>query len=256
VAAWADSLLIAIPTYNERDNIDLLLTSLLELHPTAHIVVIDDASPDGTGRLVHARAQEDVRIHLIERNRKSGIGSAYRTAFAWALEHGFSLVVSMDADWSHDPREISRLLQAVEEADVVVGSRYIAGGRIEDWPWARLVLSRGANALSRLLVGRHLSDWTSGFKCYRSSMLKALSFGSGGIESEGYAFQVEILYHAHHAGFQICEIPIVFTERRQGRTKMSRGEVYRGVLTLFRIASRRLKGRVARRLGATRRRVR
>ncbi|MGH7343305.1 MAG: polyprenol monophosphomannose synthase [Candidatus Rokuibacteriota bacterium] len=247
MAPGDESLLVAIPTYNERDNIDALLTSLLRLHPTAHVVVIDDASPDGTGKLVAARAQEDSRIHLIERDRKSGIGSAYRTAFAWALEHGFALVVSMDADWSHDPREISRLLDAVEEADVVVGARYIPGGRIEGWPRSRLVLSRGANALAHLLVGRHLSDWTSGFKCYRTSALKALSFGSGGIEAEGYAFQVEILYHCHQAGFRICEIPIVFTERRQGRTKMSRAEVYRGVLTLLRIASRRLVGRAARR---------
>jgi glycosyltransferase involved in cell wall biosynthesis len=250
VPARANSLLVAIPTYNERENISGLLTSLLALHPTAHIVVIDDASPDGTGKLVHARAQEDSRIHLLNRDRKSGIGSAYRMAFAWAIEHGFALVVSMDADWSHDPREISHFLQVIDEADVVVGSRYISGGRIKDWPWSRLVLSRGANALARLLVGRHLSDWTAGFKCYRTSMLQALPFGPGGIESEGYAFQVEILYHCHQAGFRIREVPIAFTDRRQGETKMSRVEVYRGVLTLFRIASRRLLRRAARPLGA------
>jgi glycosyltransferase involved in cell wall biosynthesis len=250
MATGDDALLIAIPTYNERDNIDALLTSLLGLHPTAHVVVIDDASPDGTGELVAARAREDSRIHLIERDRKGGIGSAYRAAFAWALEHGFALVVSMDADWSHDPREISRLLEVIGEADVVVGSRYVRGGRIEDWPWSRLVLSRGANALARLLVGRRLSDWTSGFKCYRASMLKALPFGSGGIDSEGYAFQVDILYHCHRAGFRIREVPIVFVDRKQGRTKMSRIEVYQGVLTLFRIASRRVVGWIARRFGA------
>jgi len=246
MAAEVASLLVAIPTYNERANIEGLLTSLFELYPSAHVVVIDDASPDRTGELVAARAKEDSRIHLIRRDRKSGIGSAYRAAFAWALEQGFSLVVSMDADWSHDPRDISRLLQAVESADVVVGSRYVPGGRTENWPWSRLVLSRGANALARLLVGRHLSDWTSGFKCYRTSMLKVLPFGSGGIDSEGYAFQVDILYHCHRAGFRISEVPIVFSDRREGRTKMSRVEVYRGVLTLFRIASGRLVGRNAR----------
>jgi glycosyltransferase involved in cell wall biosynthesis len=240
VPAGDRALLIAIPTYNEQHNIDELLTSLLGLYPTAHVVVVDDASPDGTGKLVRFRADQDSRIHLIERSRKSGIGSAYRAAFAWAVEHGFELVVSMDADWSHDPREIARLLQAVEHADVAVGSRYIAGGRIEDWPRSRLLLSRGANALARLLVGGHLSDWTAGFKCYRTSMLRALPFGPGGIESEGYAFQVEILYYCHRAGFRIREVPIVFTDRRRGETKMSRAEVYRGVLTLFRIASRRL----------------
>jgi dolichol-phosphate mannosyltransferase len=244
------SLLVAIPTYNERDNIDALLTELLRLHPTAHVVVVDDASPDGTGELVRVRAKEDPRIHLIGRDQRRGIGSAYRTAFGWALEHGFALVVSMDADWSHDPREISRLLGAMDEADVVVGSRYVHGGRTQGWPLSRLVLSRGANALARLLVGRSLSDWTSGFKCYRTSMLKALPFGPGGVDSEGYAFQVDILYHCHRAGFRICEIPIVFTERRRGQTKMSRAEVYKGVLMLMRIASRRLVGRTRRRLGA------
>jgi dolichol-phosphate mannosyltransferase len=131
----------------------------------------------------------------------------------------------------------------MDEADVVVGSRYVGGGRTQGWPLSRLVLSRGANALARLLVGRSLSDWTSGFKCYRTSMLKALPFGRGGIDSEGYAFQVDILYHCHRAGFRIREIPIVFTERRQGQTKMSRAEVYKGVLMLVRIASRRLGGR-------------
>jgi dolichol-phosphate mannosyltransferase len=128
----------------------------------------------------------------------------------------------------------------------VVGSRYIRGGRTQGWPLSRLVLSRGANALARLLVGRSLSDWTSGFKCYRTSMLKALPFGRGGIDSEGYAFQVDILYHCHRAGFRIREIPIVFTERRQGQTKMSQAEVYKGVLMLLRIASRRLVGRTTR----------
>src|SRR5207245_8739015 len=189
-------------------------TSRLALRPRAHVVVIADASPAGTGQLVAARAREDSRIHRIARDRKSGIGSAYRAAFAWALEHGFALVVSMDADWSHDPREICRLLQVIGEADVVVGSRYVRGGRIEDWPWSRLVLSRGANALARLLVGRRLSDCTSGFQSYRTSMLKALPFGADGIDSEGYAFQVDILYHCHRAGFRIREVPIFFVERK------------------------------------------
>src|SRR5207245_4450893 len=161
MATGDDALLIAIPTYNERDNIDALLTSLLGLHPTAHVVVIDDASPDGTGELVAARAREDSRIHLIGRDRKSGIGSAYRAAFAWALEHGFALVVSMAADWSHAPRDISRLLQAVESADVVVGSRYVPGGRTEYWPRSRLPLCRGDNTLARLLCARPSSHWTS-----------------------------------------------------------------------------------------------
>src|SRR5438445_13037911 len=139
MATADDPRLIAIPTYTGRDNIDALLTSLRGLHPTAHVVVIDDASPDGTGELVAARAREDSRIHLIGRDRKSGIGSAYRAAFAWALEHGFALVVSMDADWSHDPRELCRLLEVIGEADVVVGSRYVSVVSLEYVPWPRLV---------------------------------------------------------------------------------------------------------------------
>lgn len=243
------SLLVAIPTYNERSNIEGLLKWLRALYPAAHVLVIDDASPDGTGELVAARMREDARIHLIARDRKRGIGSAYRKAFEWALEHEFALVVSMDADWSHDPRDISRLLTAMADADVAVGSRYVSGGRTEGWPLSRRVLSKGANAVAHLLVGRSVSDWTSGFKCYRTSMFKSLPFGAGGIDSEGYAFQVDILYHCHRAGFRICEVPIVFTDRRQGQTKMSGFEVSSGVVMLMRIASRRLLRRAARWLG-------
>jgi dolichol-phosphate mannosyltransferase len=163
----SESLLIAIPTYNERENVALLLADLLPLHPTAHVLVVDDNSPDGTGDVVAALAREDRRIHLLRRGGKQGIGSAYRAAFRWALERDYELVVAMDADGSHDPREVHRLLDAARLADVVVGPRYIPGGRIETWPLARLALSRGANRLARLMVGREVHDWTSGFKRYR-----------------------------------------------------------------------------------------
>ena len=229
-------LLVAIPTYNERENIDSLLTALLDLYPAAHVLVIDDGSPDGTGDLVAARRAHDARIHLIRRARKSGLGSAYREAFAWALGRDYEVVIVMDADWSHDPRDIARLLAAAESADVVVGSRYVPGGCVESWPLARLLLSRGANLLARLAAGRQLHDWTAGFKCYSRRVLKSLPFGAGGIRSEGYSFQIEILFHCRRQGWRIREVPITFTDRRHGRTKMSQAEVYRSILTLLRIA--------------------
>ncbi len=241
----SDSLLIAIPTYDERENIGSLLPILLGLYPAAHVLVVDDNSPDGTGEVVAALAAHDPRVHLMSRDGKRGIGSAYRAAFAWAVSQGYALVVVMDADGSHDPAEVSRLLEASAVADVVVGSRYIPGGRIENWPLSRLSLSWGGNALARLLVGPQVHDWTSGFKCYRREVLEALAFER--ITSEGYSFQVEILFHCHRDGWKLREVPITFVDRRLGRTKMSRREVYQAVTTLFRIAWQRISGRGPRR---------
>jgi dolichol-phosphate mannosyltransferase len=236
--AASDSLLIAIPTYNELENIGSLLAILRQLYPAAHVLVVDDNSPDGTGDAVAALAAADPRIHLMRRQAKRGIGSAYRAAFAWAVREGYGLVVAMDADGSHDPAQVSQLVDASSVAEVVVGSRYIPGGRIENWPLSRRALSWGGNALARLFVGSQVHDWTSGFKCYRREVLESLRFDR--ISSEGYAFQIEILFHCHQGGFKLREVPIRFVDRRLGRTKMSRGEVYRAVFTLFRIARRRI----------------
>jgi dolichol-phosphate mannosyltransferase len=236
--AASDSLLIAIPTYNELENIGSLLAILRQLYPAAHILVVDDNSPDGTGDAVAALAAADPGIHLMRRQAKRGIGSAYRAAFAWAVQEGYGLVVAMDADGSHDPAQVSQLVDVSSVADVVVGSRYIPGGRIENWPLSRRALSWGGNALARLFVGSQVHDWTSGFKCYRREVLESLRFDR--ISSEGYAFQIEILFHCHRGGFKLREVPIRFVDRRLGRTKMSRGEVYRAVFTLFRIARRRI----------------
>ena len=234
----AAALLFAIPTYNERENIDSILSAVLGLYPTAHVLVVDDNSPDGTGTLVAERMSSEPRIHLMRRDGKRGIGSAYRAAFAWAVEREYGHVVVMDADGSHDPREVSRLLEASRVADVVVGSRYIPGGRIENWPLSRLALSSGANMLARLLVGRQVHDWTSGFKCYRREMLAALPFDR--ITSEGYSFQVEILFHCLRDGWKLQEVPITFVDRLRGRTKMSRREIYQAGTTLLRIARQRI----------------
>jgi len=233
-----DALLIAIPTYNERENIGPLLSAVLDLYPAAHVLVVDDNSPDGTGALVAKQMAREPRIHLMRRDGKLGIGSAYRAAFAWAIERDYRLVVVMDADGSHDPRQVSRLLEASRVADVVVGSRYIPAGRIENWPLRRLALSWGANKLARLLVGTEVHDWTSGFKCYRSEMLAALRFDR--ITSEGYSFQVEILFHCLRDGWKLREVPITFVDRLRGRTKMSRREIYQAGATLLRIAWQRM----------------
>ena len=240
VGGGPGGLLIAIPTYNECLNIGALIPELLARHPDAHALVVDDNSPDGTGDIVAALARGDRRIHLLRRDRKRGLGSAYRAAFAWALERGYGHVLVMDADRSHDPAEIGRLLEAAERADVVVGSRYVPGGRIENWPWSRRALSGGANALARLMVGPEIRDWTAGFKCYGRAALASLDLAA--IRSEGYSFQVEILFHCRRAGWKVVEVPISFVDRRLGRTKMSLREVYQAVATLARIAWRRLRG--------------
>ncbi len=233
-----DRLLIAIPTYDERENIGTLLPTLLALHPEAHIVVIDDNSPDGTAELVATHAARHPGIHLISRDSRRGLGSSYRAAFAWALERDYARVVTMDADGSHDPAQIGRLLAAMPPADVVVGSRYVAGGKIGDWPLSRRALSWGGNAAARLMVGTHVRDWTAGFKCYGRQALASLSFDR--ITSEGYSFQIEILFHCLRAGWTIHEVPITFVDRRRGQTKMSRREVSQAVAALLRIAWQRM----------------
>jgi dolichol-phosphate mannosyltransferase len=201
--------------------------------------VIDDNSPDGTGQIVADLAARDERIHLIRRDGKRGLGSAYRTAFAWAIERDYDRVVVMDADRSHAPEQIARLLAASATADVVVGSRYVPGGLIENWPLSRRALSWGGNAAARLLVGRELRDWTAGFKCYSRRALASLPLDR--IRSEGYSFQVEVLFHCRQAGWTTREVPITFVDRQLGRTKMSRREVSGAVRTLFRIAWQRMR---------------
>jgi dolichol-phosphate mannosyltransferase len=230
-------LLVAVPTFNERDNVPGLLAAVRRHRPDAHVLVVDDGSPDGTAALVHAAAADDARVHLLARDGKRGIGSAYRAAFAWALGRGYALVVSMDADGSHDAGQIARLLDAVPAADVVVGSRYVPGGRITRWPVHRRALSAAGNAAARLCAGPGIRDWTSGFKCYRAEVLRALDWRA--IRSEGYAFQVEVLFHCRRRGFRVREVPIDFADRCLGRTKMSRAEVGQALLTLVRLGWRR-----------------
>ena len=235
-----ERLLIAIPTYDEAENVCTLLAALLDLHPQAHIVVVDDNSPDGTGDIVARLAEADARVHVIRRDGKRGLGSAYRAAFGWALERTYTLVVVMDADFSHAPEQVSRLLEAVDDVDVAVGSRYVPGGRIKNWPLSRRALSAIGNLVARAMVGRALHDWTSGFKCYRRTALESVH--STAIESAGYAFQIEILFHCLRAGFKVREVPITFVDRRRGTTKMSNAVVVEAVRLLLRLAWARWSG--------------
>ena len=235
------SLLIAIPTYNERENIGALLPALLALHPDAHVVVIDDNSPDGTGDIVAALA----RARPADPPHPPGPEARARQRVSHRLRVGARARVRARRGDGRRPLPRSRRDRAAcwrrpTAPDVVVGSRYVPGGRIENWPWSRRALSGGANALARLMVGREVHDWTAGFKCYSRAALASLELDR--IRSEGYSFQVEILFHCRRAGWKIQEVPITFVDRRLGRTKMSRREVYQAMVTLLRIAWRRLAG--------------
>lgn len=212
---------VVVPTYDEADSLPALLDTLLACtDATTHVMVVDDASPDGTGTLAEARAASEPRVHVLHRPAKAGLGSAYRDGFAAALAAGARRVVQMDADGSHDPHDVPRLLDALEGADVVVGSRYCHGGELRGWPARRLVLSRGANAYVRAWTGLPSTDATSGFRAVRRPVLDAI--GAPALTSEGYAFQVELTLAAWRAGFRIVEVPITFTERRHGASKISR----------------------------------
>jgi dolichol-phosphate mannosyltransferase len=235
--------LIVIPTYNEAENIVDLVDQLLGTvaRGRAHVLVVDDSSPDGTGHLVAAHPRFGDSLHLQVREVKDGLGNAYRHGFGWAHEHGYDRVVQMDADGSHDPASVGTLLAALEDADIAVGSRYVAGGATSDWPWYRQLVSRGGNLYVRALLGLPVRDATSGFRAYRSAALASL-VTAGGL-ANGYSFQVESTWRAARAGFTIREVPITFTERRRGSSKMSVGIV---VEAMWRVLRWRLDGPVDR----------
>jgi len=212
--------LVVTPTYNEIENIEAFLTTFLDATQNIDILIVDDASPDGTADAAEKLKEKEPRIHVMRRVGKRGLGLAYVDGFKWALEHNYDAVFSMDADLSHDPRDIPRLMALLEECDVVVGSRYV-GGRVSviNWPISRLLLSVLAGRYVRLVTGLRLSDPTSGFRGFRAKVLSAIELDT--IRSNGYSFQVETLYRAQRCGFKITEAPIIFTERREGKSKMS-----------------------------------
>jgi dolichol-phosphate mannosyltransferase len=211
---------VAIPTYNERDNIEDTVRAALAGTDRIDILVVDDSSPDGTGDLADALAAAHPRVHVLHRAEKQGLGAAYLAAFAWAAERGYRTVVEMDADGSHDPADLPRLLDAVGAgADLAIGSRYVPGGSVRNWPVHRLALSRGAGVYTRALLGLRVQDVTAGYRAYRLDSLHKLRLDT--VNSVGYCFQIDLTWRAVKSGLDIREIPIVFTERRAGASKMS-----------------------------------
>lgn len=225
------SILVVIPTYNERESLPRLVERLRVAVPQAHLLVVDDGSPDGTGRLADELAAADPCVHVLHRTTKNGLGAAYVAGFRWALERDYGVVVEMDADGSHAPDDLPRLLAGVSDsgpgADLVIGSRYVPGGQVVNWPWHRQLLSRGGNFYCRLALGVGIKDITAGYRAYRRRVLEKLDLDE--IASQGYCFQVDLAWRTAQAGFRVAEVPITFTEREFGSSKMS-GAIVREAL--------------------------
>jgi dolichol-phosphate mannosyltransferase len=220
--------LIIIPTYNEKENIRRIVPAVLAQSGDVEILVVDDGSPDGTGAIVKEMSAGEPRIHLLERPSKMGLGTAYLAGFKWGLARGFDCLMEMDADFSHDPNEIPNFLRQIQNADLVLGSRYMDGEvRVVNWPLWRLALSKGASYYVRVVTGMPVADPTGGFKCFRRGVLESLDLDA--VHSNGYAFQVEMTYNSWMNGFRVSEIPIVFADRHAGKSKMS-GHIIREAL--------------------------
>lgn len=232
---------VVIPTYNEIDNLPIVARALMGQTPELDLLVVDDNSPDGTGRLADELSAEFApRVHVLHRPGKSGLGRAYVAGFTWALENGYEAIGQMDADLSHDPADVPKLVQAIADgADLAIGSRYLNGISVINWPLRRILLSLGANEYVRRVTGVPIHDGTSGFRVYRATTLTAIDLPT--IRSNGYSFQVEMTYRAHLAGCGIVEAPIVFTERRSGHSKMSRGVILESAMMPWRLRFRRRK---------------
>ncbi len=237
-----DRYLVCVPTYNERANLPLIVPAILEQDPRLEVLVIDDSSPDGTGELADTLAAADPRVHVLHRGAKEGLGRAYLAGFQWALERGYEFVLEMDADFSHDPKFLPLFIEASQQADLVIGSRYKQGVNVINWPISRLLLSLGANQYARMITGLPISDSTGGFKCFRREVLAAIDFSR--VRSNGYAFQIEMSYRAWRQGFRIVEIPIVFTDRVEGQSKMSKRIVREAVWMVWALRLRALFGKL------------
>lgn len=234
--------IVVVPTYNEVDNVRDLLPMILEQGPWVEVLVVDDASPDGTADAVDDMRRHEPRIHLLRRPGKLGLGSAYIDGFRYALGQGADVIFEMDADFSHDPRSLPRFLEALEEgADLVVGSRYLHGVTVVNWPLKRLILSYSANVYARLLTGLPVNDATGGFKAFRREVLEAIDLGK--VRSDGYSFQVEMNFLCWRRGFRLREIPIVFADRRVGISKMNRRIIVEAIFMVWRLFVTRLISR-------------
>ncbi|MGC8784222.1 MAG: polyprenol monophosphomannose synthase [Armatimonadota bacterium] len=220
--------IVVIPTYNERENLPVVCQQVLQATDgQVHILIVDDNSPDGTGDLADQLAAQHPQIHVLHRERKEGLGRAYVAGFTQALEMGYRLIAQMDADLSHDPRDLSVLIQHTAHADVIIGSRYVPGGDVADWARWRYLLSRYANVYVELVTGIPVIDATSGYRCWKREVLETIDLDT--IRSNGYAFQIEMAYRAYRHGFHIQEIPIVFTERRAGKSKLSKRVIWEAI---------------------------
>ena len=238
----SERVLVIIPTYNEAKNLPQIVPAILLQDPRIEILVVDDSSPDGTGRLANEMGAREPRIHCLHRVAKEGLGRAYLAGFHWALEHGFDFIFEMDADFSHDPAFLPRFLEAIREADLVLGSRYKTGVNVINWPVSRLLLSLGANAYARWITGLPLTDSTGGFKCFRRSVLQAIDLDA--VRSNGYAFQIEMSFRAWKKGFRIVEVPIIFHDRVEGQSKMNKRIVREAIWMVWWLRLQALLGRV------------
>ncbi|MFV8754582.1 polyprenol monophosphomannose synthase [Nannocystaceae bacterium ST9] len=210
--------LIIVPTYDEKDNLERFVAAVLAALPETHVLVVDDASPDGTGEIADRLAAADPRVHVLHRAGKQGLGRAYLAGFEWALARDYDRILEMDADFSHDPGYLRPMLDASEHADVVIGSRYVPGGGTRNWSLRRRLLSRGGSLYARTILGMRVRDMTAGFVCYRADALRRL--GLSEVTSNGFVFQIELKYRAHRLGLRIAELPIVFPDRVAGESKM------------------------------------
>ncbi len=230
--AAAGRVLIVMPTYNERQNLEIIAGRIREAVPDADVLVVDDNSPDGTGDLADKLAEKDQHVQVMHRTEKAGLGRAYVAGFAWALDGGYDLIVEMDADGSHRPEDLPGLLVASGEADAVIGSRYVPGGTVVNWPVSRQVLSFGANFYTRIMLGVRVKDATGGFRVYRAATLRKIDLS--GIQSAGYCFQVDMTLRVLQGGMSIKEVPITFVERERGASKMSRSVILESFIRIAR----------------------
>jgi dolichol-phosphate mannosyltransferase len=238
--------LVIIPTYNERENLPLIVGRVQEACPDVHILVVDDGSPDGTGELANELALADPdQVHVMHRATKAGLGAAYLAGFEWGLARGYSVLVEMDADGSHPPQHLHRLLDSIDAgADLVIGSRYVKGGEVRNWPRRRMLLSRTANGYSRILLGVDIHDITAGYRAYRREVLEKIDLSA--VDSKGYCFQIDLTWRTINNGFVVVEVPITFTEREFGQSKMSGSNIREA---LFKVAEWGVRGRLDRARG-------
>ncbi len=225
--------LVIVPTYNERDNLPPLVAKLLSLPVQIDLLVVDDNSPDGTGQIADDLAAKHPQVHVLHRSEKNGLGRAYCAGFAWALARDYEYIMEMDGDFSHNPEDIAKFLDAAKDADLVIGSRYCNGIRVINWPLTRLVLSMSAGLYVRIITGMPFSDPTGGFKCFRRHALKSIDLDA--VRSNGYSFQIELTHKLWRQGMRVVEVPIIFTDRFQGTSKISRKIVYEAVFMVWRL---------------------